>query len=103
MEEKENLFTIIKAEVKKIPKGKVATYGQIAKKVGITDSRKVGWAIWGNQDKTIPCHRVVKKDGSLAEKFSLGGASEHKRRLEEDGILFNGEDDFKVDLSIYGF
>lgn len=93
------LFEQIRDVVKQIPKGKVATYGLIAQKVGSKDARKVGWAIYNNQDPTIPCHRVVKKNGDLAENFSLGGLMEQKLRLEKDGIVFSTEK--KVDLEKY--
>ena len=101
MEEKETLFTKIRTAVAKIPKGKVTTYGDIARFVGSKDARKVGWAVYGNQDTNVPCHRVVAKDGSLAEKFSLGGWQEQKQRLENDGIEFSEER--KVDLEKYLF
>ncbi len=89
--DKISLFKQIREVVKQIPKGNVLTYGDVAKIVGITDARKVGWAVYGNQDKNIPCHRVVAKDGSLAEKFSLGGWKEQKLRLLEDGTSFISE------------
>jgi methylated-DNA-protein-cysteine methyltransferase-like protein len=96
-----NLFTKIRDAVSKIPRGKVSTYGEVAKFVGSKDARKVGWAVYGNQDSKVPCHRVVAKDGSLAEKFSLGGWQEQRQRLENDGIEFSEEK--KVDLEKYGF
>lgn len=101
MKEKTNLFSQIKSEVKKIPKGKVTTYGDIAKKVGSKDARKVGWAIYGNQDPEIPCHRVVNKSGMVAEKFSLGGWQEQKARLEAEGVTFRGEK--QVDMEKHGW
>jgi len=101
MEEKESLFTKIRDAVALIPKGKVSTYGEVAKYVGSKDARKVGWAVYGNQNRAVPCHRVVAKDGSLAEKFSLGGWQEQKQRLENDGIEFSEEK--KVDLDKYHF
>jgi len=96
MNEATGLFVKIRNVVKQIPLGKVTTYGQIAKMVGITDSRKVGWALWGNQDPQIPCHRVIKKDGFLAKDYSLGGWEEQKRRLQKEGISFIKEN--QVDL-----
>lgn len=99
VELKVGVFEQIREKVKLIPKGKVTTYGAIANSLNMRDSRKVGWAIYGNQDNTIPCHRVVAKDGSLAKKFSLGGIAEHRKRLEEDGIFFEELD--KVNLSKY--
>lgn len=95
----DGLFVKIREVVSRIPKGQVATYGQIASLVGITDARKVGWAIYGNTDPKVPCHRVVFSDGSLAVNYSLGGYKEQKRRLEVEGIDFVEER--KVDLARY--
>lgn len=95
----DGLFNKIRKVVKKIPKGKVATYGQIAKMVGTADARKVGWALYGNQDPKIPCHRVVKKDGSLAENYSLGGWKEQANHLTAEGIKL--EKPQKVNLTKY--
>lgn len=84
------IFLKIRNIVKLIPPGRVATYGQIARLFG-TSPRVVGWALRGNQDLTIPCHRVVKSGGVLADKFSLGNWPEQRRRLELEGIKFNGQ------------
>lgn len=81
-------FIKIRNIVSKIPKGKVATYGDVAEAVGLRDARIVGWALRGNQDPKIPCHRVVKKDGFLAKSYSLGGWKEQKKRLRLEGISF---------------
>ncbi len=97
----ENLFSKIKKLVALIPEGKVTTYGEVAKAAGITDARKVGWAIYGNQDKKVPCHRVVNKAGFVAERFSLGGWQEHKARLTAEGIQFVQEK--QVDMSKHFF
>lgn len=90
--------------VKTIPKGKVATYGQVAKALGIKDTIKIGWALHalrhaqGKPD--VPCHRVVNKEGRLAKNFAFDGEVEQQRRLEAEGIVF--EKDFYVDLVKYG-
>ena len=97
----DSLFIKIRTLVSQIPQGKVTTYGEVARAAGISDARKVGWAVYGNQDRNIPCHRVVNKEGYLAEKFSLGGWQEQRFRLEEDGIEFSEEK--RVDLSKYLF
>jgi methylated-DNA-protein-cysteine methyltransferase related protein len=73
--------------VKQIPKGKVMTYGQIAKILGTPDARRVGWALHANSDPLVPCHRVVNKAGRLAPKFAFGGEDEQKKRLEKEGII----------------
>lgn len=95
----DGLFIKIREAVSRIPKGRVTTYGQIAGMAGITDARKVGWAVYGNQDPKVPCHRVVFADGSLGVNYSLGGYKEQKRRLEAESTDFIEER--KVDLAKY--
>lgn len=84
-------FDQVYAITKKIPKGKVATYGQVASILGTKDARKVGWALHANKDPEIPCHRVVNKDGGVAQNYSFGDWREQKRRLEEEGVEFESE------------
>lgn len=91
------IFEKIRKIVSKIPKGKVLTYGDVAKIVGTKDSRLVGFALRGNQDPNIPCHRVIRKDGTLADGYSLGGWKEQKARLKPEGITFLKER--QVDLA----
>ncbi len=85
--------------VQKIPKGKVATYGQIANILCIKDTRKVGWALHANKSSEVPCHRVVNKEGRLAKNFAFNGMEEQQRRLEVEGIEFTK--DGYVDLVKY--
>lgn len=74
--------------VRKISKGRVATYGGIAEMVGISP-RLVGQALHNNPDpERIPCHRVVDRNGRIAENFAFGGWREQRRRLAEEGIAF---------------
>lgn len=87
--------------VKKIPEGKVATYGQIAELAGDKKmARAVGNALHRNPDPdSIPCYRVVNGKGELAGAFAFGGAGAQARLLEAEGIeVKNG----KVDLEKYG-
>ena len=90
-----NFFEKVWREISKIPSGKVATYGQIARIVGTKDSRRVGHALHANKDRKVPCHRVVFADGSLAPSYAFGGAGEQKKQLLAEGVKFVGE---KVDL-----
>lgn len=85
----------------KIPKGHVATYGQIAELAGDKKmARAVGNALHKNPDpENIPCFRVVNSKGELSGAFAFGGADEQARRLREDGIEVV---DGKVDLLKYG-
>lgn len=98
-----SFYDTVYEQVKKIPHGKVATYGQIAFMCGSPRaSRAVGYALHFNPDPdTVPCFRVVNRFGRLAEKFAFGGIEEQKRRLIADGVEVS--DDYYVDLSRYGF
>lgn len=84
--------------VRKIPKGKVATYGIIAQMCSSPRaSRAVGYALHVNpQPGIIPCHRVVNRFGALAESFAFGGKEVQRKLLEDEGVEFLGE--FTVDL-----
>jgi len=93
---RKGVFITIRGIVSKIPKGKVTTYGDIAKSLRLESARTVGWAVMGNQDSNIPCHRVVKKDGYLAKNYSLGGWDEQKKRLKCEGVNFIKK--YQVDL-----
>lgn len=87
--------------VKKIPKGKVATYGQVAEFAGNKKmARAVGNALHKNPNPdSIPCYRVVNSKGELAGEFAFGGAGAQAKLLMEDGIeVIDG----KVDLKKYG-
>lgn len=86
-----NFFEQVYEVVKGIPEGKVMTYGQIGKILGTRDARKVGWALHGNKDSKIPCHRVVNKDGKVAENYSFAGWEEQKRKLLAEKVEFIDE------------
>ena len=87
--------------VKKIPRGKVATYGQVAEMAGNKKmARAVGNALHKNPDpEKIPCYRVVNAKGELAGEFAFGGEGAQARLLQADGIAVV---DGRVDLKIYG-
>lgn len=87
--------------VRKIPKGKVATYGQIARILGYPKRAKmVGWALHKNPYfGDVPCHRVVNRNGEITSGFAFGGLDEQRRLLEAEGVVF-GEDG-RIDLNKY--
>ena len=93
-----NTFEKIYEQVKKIPEGKVATYGQIALMAGTPRwSQIVGYALHSNPEPgVIPCHRVVNKEGKLAKSFAFGGENVQRDMLEKEGVVFLDED--TVDL-----
>lgn len=84
-----NSFDRIYEVVKKIPAGKVMSYGEVAKLANVATPRVVGFALHVNKSpKTIPCHRVVFADGSLAKGYVFGGEGEQRAKLEEEGVKF---------------
>jgi len=86
--------------VKRIPYGRVATYGQVAALAGDRNmARAVGNALHRNPDpENIPCHRVVNAKGELSGAFAFGGASVQAQLLEAEGVqLLDG----RVDLDKY--
>ena len=88
--------------VQQIPRGKVATYGQIAAMAGNGNAaRAVGNALHINPAPgVIPCHRVVNSRGRLAPGFAFGGEDEQRRLLEAEGVEVVEN---HVDLSVYQF
>ncbi|HOO29137.1 MAG TPA: MGMT family protein [Lachnospiraceae bacterium] len=91
MEQKEkNSFQLIYEVVQKIPKGRVASYGQVAALAGNRRwARVVGYALHVNPDEqAIPCYRVVTKEGYTAPGFVFGGPGKQQELLEADGIEF---------------
>lgn len=79
------------AIVGKIPKGKVTTYGAIAK-IANLNPRQVGWFLHRNPNPAqIPCHRVVNSLGKLASHFAFGGVEGQKTRLLAEGLVVEGD------------
>ncbi len=97
-----SVFERIYEVVKSIPRGKVATYGQIAMLAGNPRwARVVGYALHNNPDPAkIPCHRVVNREGRVAEAFVFGGGNAQRDLLIKEGIAFMP--DGRIDLSKYG-
>lgn len=87
--------------VKKIPRGQVATYGQVAALAGNPRmARAVGNALHRNPDPVgIPCYRVVNAKGELSGEFAFGGSGAQAKLLADDGIEVT---DGRVDLKKYG-
>lgn len=100
-EKSESSFDRIYEIVRRIPRGKVATYGQIARLAGNKRwSRVVGYALHVNPDPDgIPCYRVVNREGRVSEAFAFGGRNQQIDLLRADGIAVS--DDGIVDLSRY--
>ena len=96
-----NTFEKIFEVVKTIPKGRVATYGQVAMAAGNPRwSRVVGYALHNNPNPSlIPCHRVVNREGRVSAAFAFGGEKIQRQLLEAEGVVF--EIDGSIDLNMY--
>ena len=94
-------FDRVYEAVKLIPKGSVATYGQIAEAIGNRRlARVVGYALHVNPEPgVIPCHRVVKRDGAVSSAFAFGGANRQVELLRAEGVEF--VDGSHVDMARY--
>lgn len=94
-------FEEVYGVVKKVPEGKVATYGQIARILGQPAKAKiVGWALYSNPSQSgIPCHRVVNRKGYLSGGGAFGGIGVQKELLEAEGIIF--DESGTIDLDKY--
>ena len=98
-----NFFSSVYEAARQIPRGKVATYGQIARIAGNARmSRQVGWALHANPEPgAIPCHRVLNRFGEVCKGFAFGGEEAQRMLLEAEGIAFRP--DGRVDLDTYGW
>ncbi len=92
----DNFFDKVHKLTSKIPPGKVTTYGEIAKALGTRNARSVGWALHANKDLSVPCHRVVTKDGRLAPGYAFGGQDVQREKLIKEGVVFKNQ--MHVDL-----
>ncbi len=73
--------------VRKIPKGKILTYKQVAEKAGNPGAaRAVGTFMRLNYDPTVPCHRVIGSDGKIGE-YNRGGPKKKRALLIEEGAI----------------
>ena len=91
----------IYATVRLIPKGKVASYSQVAALVGNSNLRRyVGNALHKNPSNSFtPCHRVVNAKGFCSGSFAFGGSDVQREKLEAEGVVFT---DGHVDLNQCG-
>jgi methylated-DNA-protein-cysteine methyltransferase-like protein len=87
---------------RRIPKGRVATYGQLAAIVGRCTPRQVGYAMaavpYGSD---VPWHRVINGRGMVSERGGGDGASVQRQMLEAEGVRF--DEWGRVDLSVVGW
>lgn len=88
MSDKQGFFEKVYEVCRKIPEGRVTSYGAIAKFLGAAKSaRLVGWAMNSSKNlEDVPAHRVVNRNGMLTGKSHFGGSNAMQQLLEEEGI-----------------
>ncbi len=89
MEKHQDFFKDVYEVVRLIPKGRVTSYGAIAKYLGTArSSRMVGWAMNAahSQKKPVPAHRVVNRNGELTGKHHFPTPTLMKELLEQEGV-----------------
>lgn len=95
-DQKDDFYDRVYEVVAQIPKGRVTTYGAIARQLGVASgARMVGYALNGTQTKNIPAHRVVNRLGQLTGRAHFPDDT-MRERLEQEGVQFSG--DYTVDI-----
>lgn len=81
----------IHAVVRRIPKGRVATYGQVAELAGLAGhARQVGYALHALEDEdAVPWHRVVNARGQVSPRSEPGCDAIQRQLLEREGVHFD--------------
>ena len=98
----DGFFARVYALVRRIPRGRVLTYGQVAALLGDPRwARTVGWALGACGSRAIPCHRVVNARGGCSSGYGSGHPERQRARLEAEGVRFRLGG--TVDLAAYGW
>jgi len=97
----DNFFERVYQVARRIPKGKVTSYGAIANYLGSPKSaRMVGWAMNASKnDSSVPAHRVVNRNGMLSGKVHFQGINLMQKLLEKEGLII--KDNQVVDFDKY--
>ncbi len=86
--------------VRRIPKGKVATYGQIARIVGRCTARMVGYAMAAvPEGSRVPWQRVINAQGMISARSGGDGDERQRVMLEKEGVMFDAKG--RVDLTVF--
>ena len=89
--EREDFYKRVYKVVERIPRGKVTTYGAIARHLGVASgARMVGYALNNSIGKGIPAHRVLNRLGQLTGRQHFPDDT-MRERLQQDGVEFTGE------------
>ncbi len=95
------LYERIWESVRLIPRGKVATYGQVARMSGLPGyARMVGYALHGlSNGSDVPWHRVVNAQGRISLPKGSADHMRQEKLLRQEGVVFRGG---VIDLGLYG-
>jgi len=100
-----NSYERIWAVVRRIPRGKVATYGQVARVAGLPrQARMVGYALNALPDeaaKRVPWQRVINAQGRVSARAFAGSEAVQRKLLEREGVRFDARE--RVDLARFGW
>jgi methylated-DNA-protein-cysteine methyltransferase-like protein len=85
-------YARIYAVVRRVPKGRVATYGQIAELAGLPrQARQVGYALAALGDARVPWHRVINARGEISLRARSGPEQLQRLLLEREGVAFDAK------------
>jgi methylated-DNA-protein-cysteine methyltransferase related protein len=103
MEENPPKFTYQKIYeiVRQIPRGKVASYGQVARYTGHCTARMVGYALSALKDQDVPWHRVINSQGKISPHGFGYGSSLQRQLLIDEGIKF--DDQQRINFEEFGY
>ncbi|GJL80910.1 MAG: methyltransferase [marine bacterium B5-7] len=102
MNDGEPLYSRVWRIVAQIPRGKVATYGQIASFIDRCGARQVGYALAATPPHVdIPWQRVINARGEVSTRTVSNGAETQRQRLEREGVAFDLKG--RVDLDLFGW
>jgi len=89
--------------IRSIPRGRVATYGQVAEMAGLPRrARLVGRALREMPDDTgVPWHRVINAGGRISVRGSVGSVREQRRLLRAEGVVF--DESGRISLDRFGW
>ncbi len=97
---KSSSYERIYAVVRRIPEGRVATYGQVAAIAGLPGhARQVGYALHALDDESVPWHRVINAQGRVSPRAEPGWEGFQRHLLESEGVVFSARG--AVDLKRY--
>jgi len=87
--------------VRRVPRGRVVTYGEVAALAGIPNPRQVGYALHALREDEVPWHRVINARGEVSLRAEPGGETSQRRLLEAEGVRFDERG--RVSLERYGW